>query len=239
MQFLSRALCAAILLQSAAAYASIYPIYEGKAFTLDRSDVEPEVPVSLESETATSVTFSLWGIEENLSTSTDSSYKPWSNDYRNTQNAFEFAVNEGYRITSIEVTGTFAGELYPAQWTMPGDANNTMSFGLHVGLEPDFATEYDVHGTKTFKVSSGPTSLDGEFGMMLHGSAESSAASVWYLDELTGEQYWLGSQAAARITGLSMTVNVSPVPEPGTWAMLLGGLAVTGLAVRRRRGTGK
>jgi hypothetical protein len=235
MQFLSRALCAAILLNSAAAYAGVYPIYEGKAFTLDRSDFEPEVPVWLQSETATSVSFSLWGIEDLLNTSTDSSYMPWNSDYKSTQNAFEFVVNQGYKITSIQVTGTFKGTLHPAEWTMPGDANNHLGFGLHAGLLVDSTSTDDVHGTRTFSLTTGATALEGEFGLSLNGSSESYAKSIWYLDEAMGEQYWLGSQASAGITDLVLTVNVSPVPEPGTWAMLAAGLLGLGGAGRLRR----
>jgi hypothetical protein len=236
MQFLTRTLCAAILFHSAAAYASVYPIYEGSAFTLDRNDFEQEVPVWLASETATSVTFSLWGIEDNLNTATDSSYMPRSWDRKTTENGLEIAVKDGYRITSIQVTGKFKGELHPVPYTMPGDASNHVGFALHVaGMEMTSAHADDVDGTQAFTLSTGPIERDGEFGLALHGNSESTAESVWYYDDVWGDQYWLGAQSSAGISDLRLTINVSPVPEPGTWAMLAVGLLVAGGAGRLRR----
>lgn len=236
MQFLTRTLCAAILFHSAAACASIYPIYEGAAFTLDRNDVEPEVPIWLASETATSVTFSLWGIEDGLNTATDSSYMPHSWDRKTTENGLEISVKDGYRITSIQVTGKFKGALHPVPYTMPGDASNHVGFALHVaGMEMTSAGADDVEGTQAFALSTGPIGREGEFGLALHGNSESTAESVWYYDDVWGDQYWLGAQSSAGISDLRLAINVSPVPEPGTCAMLLAGLAVTGLAARRRR----
>jgi opacity protein-like surface antigen len=34
-------------------------------------------------------------------------------------------------------------------------------------------------------------------------------------------------------------VNISPIPEPATWGMMIGGLAVVGMAVRRRNANAK
>ena len=42
-----------------------------------------------------------------------------------------------------------------------------------------------------------------------------------------------GQHGMARPQPRSSTVNVTPVPEPGQWAMMLAGLALVGWIVRR------
>lgn len=233
MQLLSRVLCAAILLNAAAAQA-YEPVYESQGFTLGRSEFDPAVPISVSSDTGNAVSFSLWGMEEGLFSSTDSSHQPWSNDYKTLQAAYGITVKDGYRITGITVTGTFHGSLDPAEWTMPGDANNHLRFGLHAGVLPFSTSESDVDGQQAFMLGTGAVALDGEFGLWLDGSSESSAASVWYYDEMYNEEYWLGSQATAGMRDLTMTVTVAAVPEPGTYAMLVAGLGLLGAVARRR-----
>jgi hypothetical protein len=44
------------------------------------------------------------------------------------------------------------------------------------------------------------------------------------------------SQAAVRYSGLTLEDTPPPIPEPGTWALMLLGLAGTAVAARRRRG---
>lgn len=234
MQSFKHVLCAAILLHGAAAYA-YEPVHEAQGFTLGRSEFDPEIPVSLLSESASSVKFALWGIEDGLNTATDSSYQEWSNDHKTMQAGYGLTVKEGYKITSITVTGTFQGALDPAQWTMPGDANNHLSFAFQAGDLYQHGSASDVDGQSTFSLSTGPTALQGEFGLWFNGTSESSAASVWYYDEILNEQYWLGSQATAGVSNLVLTINVAPVPEPGTWAMLVVGMAALGGAARLRR----
>ena len=42
---------------------------------------------------------------------------------------------------------------------------------------------------------------------------------------------FIGNYIGAQMAG----VNLAPVPEPGTWALMLGGLGILGLAAKRRR----
>ena len=42
---------------------------------------------------------------------------------------------------------------------------------------------------------------------------------------------FIGNYIGAQMAG----VNLAPVPEPETWALMLGGLGILGLAAKRRR----
>jgi hypothetical protein len=56
-----------------------------------------------------------------------------------------------------------------------------------------------------------------------------------YSCEIDGYQATLNYQGGDG-NDLTLAVIVAPVPEPGTWAMMFGGLGVLALAQRRRRG---
>ncbi|WP_193615809.1 FxDxF family PEP-CTERM protein [Massilia sp. YMA4] len=240
MQLLSRALCAAAILAATGSAQAFEPLIETTGFTLGTNASEPVPGIALIGETANSASFSLYGITEGFPLSVDSAYKPFASDYRFWQNEYEIGVKAGYKITGITLTGSFYGALAPAQWTMPGDAGNDLGFGFGTyhtehPLESNWATAKDLNGRKDFSLTLGKTALEGEFTVSFNGRNEVTAESVWYLDELSNEQYWLGSSASAGLGQLTMTVNIAAVPEPQTWAMLLGGLALAGAVARRRR----
>lgn len=52
-----------------------------------------------------------------------------------------------------------------------------------------------------------------------------------------GQAFWTdqGEIFISDATGLTFSATVSGVPEPTAWAMLIGGFAVSGAAIRRRR----
>lgn len=69
------------------------------------------------------------------------------------------------------------------------------------------------------------------FGIFLGPNTNLAGASVFYIgydDQITGQD--------DNHDDLIIRVNVSPpVPEPGTWAMMLLGFGAAGFAIRRRR----
>lgn len=240
MQLLSRAVCAAAICLSAASAQAFEPLIETTGFTLGTNASSPIPGIALLGQTATSATFSLYGITEGFPLSVDSSHKQYASDYLFWQNEYDIGVKAGYKITGITVTGSFHGALAPAEWTMPGVAGNELGFGFGTyhtehPLESNWATAKDLDGRKDFSLTLGTTALAGEFTVSFQGRNEVTAESVWYLDEWSNEQYWLGSSASAGLGELTMTVNIAAVPEPQTWAMLLGGLALAGAMARRQR----
>ena len=76
----------------------------------------------------------------------------------------------------------------------------------------------------------GPYDLDEKFD---NGISEFWELSSLFLDAGT---YTLTIMGDNRSTGsLGGTVTINAVPEPGTWAMMLLGFGVAGVAMRRRR----
>ncbi|WP_338759206.1 PEP-CTERM sorting domain-containing protein [Massilia sp. METH4] len=240
MQLLSRALCAAFLLNAGAAQA-FEPVIETTALSIGGNGYDPVVDISLIGETNTSVSFSLHGIAGGYSLGTDSSYQPFSGDYLAWNNFYDIAVKDGYKVTGITVSGHFWGELSPAQWTMPGVATNEMSFSFDVHqlgnppIESNGAHAQNLNTQQAFSLVTGGTALQGEFSVSFAGFNSVGAESVMYYDELYNETYWLGSRAYSGMGDLVMTIEVSPVPEPATYGMMLGGMGLLAFAARRRR----
>lgn len=68
--------------------------------------------------------------------------------------------------------------------------------------------------------------------------SDASVSSALYKLEITGTAT-AGAKYTGSITGTSFDatppVVTAPVPEPGTWALMLAGLAATGASLRRKR----
>lgn len=86
--------------------------------------------------------------------------------------------------------------------------------------------------------------LYGTSGLLLTGTQVSTGASdVWQLSSavLGAGNYYLavsGSAVSKSAGSYSLGVTVTPVPEPETYAMLLGGLGLMGVVARRRKQSG-
>lgn len=67
---------------------------------------------------------------------------------------------------------------------------------------------------------------------------EGSASAGWVLNDATdiNANGWITGIAGNPLTGQTQAFLLTPVPEPETYAMLLAGLGLVGMAVRRRRG---
>ena len=83
--------------------------------------------------------------------------------------------------------------------------------------------------SQSFSVDSGPPGYNDPVG--------GPAFSAFVLDHSCAYRY---SDPSLTCGSEDLNVNYAflPVPEPGTWAMMLGGLAITGLALQRRRKLG-
>ncbi len=115
----------------------------------------------------------------------------------------------------------------------------------HIMVLEGFIT-FSASGNKTFELRSDDGSSLKVAGYILTSDGLHSLSDVY------GTQYFAAGTYAIRIlqfentgdTGLTLKVNGDPrqtythnppVPEPGTWGMMIGGLALVGFAVRRRK----
>jgi hypothetical protein len=89
--------------------------------------------------------------------------------------------------------------------------------------------QYDnFNGEHALDVGTGALSLTAPAQLGLSGAL---SVEAWGVE---GDGAYSGSFASAQLRDLVLHVEVAPVPEPATYAMLLAGLALVGRAVRRR-----
>ncbi len=158
--------------------------------------------------------------------------------------SFDFDVRNGYRVTSMTLTGTITGVLkvgLPAAGGTPGEANNAffLSWGLsQAGQSVSMAQQAvkDLNGDRQIQLNA-DLPFEGAFTMNINSEGSLSAlsgVSYWYDgDDAEGFNYYQ-SYASLNWHDAVLTVQVSPVPEPSTWGMLLAGLGLLGMAARRR-----
>ncbi|TWI69919.1 putative secreted protein with PEP-CTERM sorting signal [Pseudoduganella lurida] len=143
-------------------------------------------------------------------------------------------VKPGYRVTGVSVHALAYGELVAGQLEgyPPGSADNRASLAWTLtapgGVQPFGYQAATFQGLRPFALDSGPLSLDGSFRLDL-------SASVWSQAYGTGtDGNYAASMALASIGNALLNVQVAAIPEPATYAMLLGGLGLLGGAALRR-----
>lgn len=165
------------------------------------------------------------------------SFAQTSNRY---DTGYQLTVREGYRITSIEWNLTFDGQLQQAVSPLdpPGQARNSTLNGIQLTsggatLQADNRSLQDLNGSQSVQVTFNNVGFSNQFGLLLQSEIWMGAQGIPPNGILPG----IPSFASLNLTGATLTIHteVSPVPEPATYAMLLGGLALVGGVARRRR----
>lgn len=151
--------------------------------------------------------------------------------------AVAFVNNTGGALDSL--TLTYAGE----QWRYSAGAAQALT--LEIGQGSSFAgvTNWLAPGSAFNFVSprSGPPGAGGIDGNV--GGRVAGVGGTQVVQWNAGETLWIrwslvntaGGKQGMAIDDLTLAVTAAPpVPEPGTWAMMLGGAAALGALARRR-----
>jgi hypothetical protein len=150
----------------------------------------------------------------------------------------------------LALAATSPVQAMPIKFTISGGFSAT--FWLDTEAVPDFSDpEWGVGYVSVPGFSGTPSGTasiqffpDAKFGGLLIADPD----SIDWLLEATGPQLYTGPETDPKfllgsfdLTGLSTpgdyTITIEAIPEPATWAMMIGGFAMAGAALRRRQQT--
>lgn len=173
---------------------------------------------------------------------------------------FNVSARDGYRVINVEYSGVISGELipapdYPDSWPYSywgGSATNssqttftTFAEGTNPANNAEkILTFNNLNETVPFSLQNSTLLLPQAFQIDLNVSAWlglTPGGGEWFPGQGDDGYYsWTTpSTTKLRILNPVLTLTYAPlsaVPEPSTYAMLLAGLALCGIARRRREG---
>lgn len=160
---------------------------------------------------------------------------------------FHIQTKPGYRVTGFALTGMLVGEVrrgnHVATAGNGGGLNRASAYVQASTFQP--TTDYMgaelqaayLNGSQAFSLVATGRPVPDSFYLNVMASA--------YVREVPWGEIYCGGQggcgegryayASMAYKDLVLTINTAPVPEPETYAMLLGGLALTGFLARRRQ----
>jgi hypothetical protein len=250
MKALAAALVTAVALTSITAQAANRIDTEGFSFAFAYHQ-EPPLDMSLLSEDGGTVRI---GLQHIVTSAISASH----HDIWEQAILFNGSVAPGYRVTSMTLTGMLIGRIeqtFPAGWGDfpvgpdwmhdPGHAWSRLSVDMtlhHDGRDTDLypVTANNLNGMQGILAGYGGA-LDSDFDLTVISSAAASARrQEFFVTFPDGNQGLVQGSALASIyaDNVVLTFQVTPVPEPATYGMLLGGLGILGFAAQRRRSAG-
>ena len=246
MTLIARAVLLAAGLTLAQA-ASADTTLDTRAFTLTHEGDFAFPTMAVLSDQDGTIQIGFKGLQPDAVTALDEGHYPWYTSAMSTS-FIDTSVKTGYRIASMTLRGSVTGTPLPAVPTrcgqagyscVPGVATSaaTLSWSTYVG---DASTQHgnlqwnNLNGTEAFALTA-DAPRTGAFSLYfdLYNTVFAQAG----LDTYEGNTYssFYASSSSFAFSDLTLTVQVVAVPEPATYAMLLGGLGFMGLTARRRR----
>jgi hypothetical protein len=182
----------------------------------------------------------------------------WESGYPS-EVSFDGAVKDGYRITSLSLTGKITADAW-VQTEVPdyGNCNCTItrispgsagSAGTaQLGVTQDGKEEVSWYNNGSWNLNGSTESFEltynravtGEFDLWLWATGVANAYYGYYTvtDGAGSYDILMGASAHVKFSDMKLIVQVeqiSAVPEPSTYAMLLAGLGILSFAARRQR----
>lgn len=168
---------------------------------------------------------------------------PWLIDARDTFGATQVSAAEGNAASALSETGNMASAHAPAEnGIFMAYAMHVASFELTPYTRIEFSATAKVDTTNPGTQTGGYALLEG--GLVNAESAEPVSNFKLLLDSKDGSatQAWNPALSSGAETTIGYFrrdtmayVNLVPVPEPSTYAMLLAGLGLIGWRARRSR----
>lgn len=153
---------------------------------------------------------------------------------------YQLSVKEGYHLSLITLELRFGGQLQQAESPIdpPGEAinytrNDAQLINAGAVVQSDVRRIDNLNGSQQLTLTFWDVAWAETVALELQSEVWMGARGIPPNGILPG----LPSFASMNVTDAVLTIRtaIQPVPEPGTYAMLLAGLALVGVAARRRK----
>lgn len=148
--------------------------------------------------------------------------------------AITFSLDNVNFVLGGSMTGTFttSDDLSVLEdFSFTTTANDYGWLGEFDGATYTFAAADAIIWSPLVGLSAGYTSPISQIGLLFAGPLTTDGTSLLLSDEAV---LVFGSGTRIALTG-SISAVAAPVPEPATWAMMIGGLGLAGAMMRRRK----
>ena len=139
---------------------------------------------------------------------------------------------------SLSTSGTGAGQTSSVTSSGSITLNGaTLDLAVAVTYTPTFSVTGDFNASDRIYLTLGASSVSGTFVNVVAGYADSNFGTINQFTAANGSQwavFYGAKQSTGALTG-GNDIALYAVPEPGTWALLVGSLGMLGFVQRLRR----